>query len=114
MIPSSSCRRSRQPERAANAAQRHRSYTTPRGTIDDGSIIVVTYAGRIAKVRETVAALAETKVASSDETYFIISPTFETTSKKYSWLNNIVAVGKIVSSKGGADGHASYAIYVVR
>jgi hypothetical protein len=35
MIPSSSCRRSRQPERAANAAQRHRSYTTPRGTIDD-------------------------------------------------------------------------------
>jgi hypothetical protein len=54
------------------------------------------------------------KAASSNDTYFMISPTFETTSKKYSWLNNVVAVGKIVSSKGGADGHVTYDIYVVR
>ena len=43
------------------------------------------------------------------DAYFVISPTFETTSKKYGWLDDIVAVGKMVSAKGGDGGHVTSA-----
>jgi Protein of unknown function (DUF3237) len=62
----------------------------------------VTYVGRFAK-----------REGANDE-YFIISPTFETTSKKYAWLNDVVAIGKIVSHKMGEGSHVTYDIFIVR
>jgi len=47
-----------------------------------------------------------------NECYLISAPTFETKSEKYSWLNNIQAVGKMVEYKI-AD-HLIYDLFVVK
>ena len=81
---------------------------------DDGAIIFVTYTGRIVTHEHTNKRLAAGEEIGPIDAYFVISPTFETTSKKYGWLNDIVAVGKMVSAKGGDGGHVTYDIFVVK
>jgi len=83
---------------------------------DDGSIIHVIYAGRIAMSDEAQRRLDAGEALGAADMYFITSPTFETTSQKYDWLNRIVAVGKAVSvGTGNSDrhGHVRYDIFSV-
>jgi hypothetical protein len=64
--------------------------------MDDDSIILVEYSGR---VKLTEAGLAKAKKGepfTSDDAYFIASPTMRTTSKKYAWVNDAVFVNKMV------------------
>jgi len=49
-----------------------------------------------------------------DELYFVIAPTFETDAPVYSWLNDIVAVGKVVSLNRTHDRHVTYDIFAIR
>src|SRR5262245_52652281 len=58
---------------------------------DDGSIIFVSYAGRICGYEKARNRRSPGEPLKTDDAYFIISPTFETTSAKYGWLNDIVA-----------------------
>ena len=44
-----------------------------------------------------------------EDCYFLTTPTFETKSEKYGWLNGVQAVGKMVSLKGGD--HIRYDIF---
>lgn len=44
--------------------------------------------------------------------YFITSPTFETKSEKYGWLNGVQAVGKALELKRGD--HVTYEIFAVK
>ena len=81
---------------------------------DDGSFIFVKYGGRIAMPADAAKRLEAGESLGSDDLYFITSPTFETSSEKYGWLNDIVAVGKIVSCAGGPDSHVTYDLFVVR
>lgn len=81
---------------------------------DDGSIIYVTYTGRIVVPSSVAARFTAGEVLGPDELYFVIAPTFETSSKTYAWLNDIVAVGKMVSSKEGENGHVTYDIFSVK
>jgi hypothetical protein len=49
---------------------------------------------------------------SGEDAYFITSPTFQTTSKKYAWLNDAVFVNKWVEI-GEKGGHVQYDTYMV-
>ena len=59
-------------------------------------------------------AVAAGETLGPDDLYFVTSPTFETASEKYGWLNDIVAIGKIVSCKTGDGEHVTYDIFAVR
>jgi hypothetical protein len=81
---------------------------------DDGSVILMTYTGRITTAKNSAKKLQPGSVLKADDQYFITTPTFETNSKTYGWLTDIVAVGKMVSSKDGENGHVTYEIFAVR
>jgi hypothetical protein len=71
---------------------------------DDGASIFMTYIGRAVAAPEDVAArLTAGETLGPDQFYFIIAPTFETASPPYSWLNDIVAVGKVTSLNRSND-----------
>ena len=81
---------------------------------DDGSIIFVSYVGRIVTPEAVAARYLAGETIGPDQHYFVIAPTFETASKTHGWLNDIVAIGKMVSSKEGEDGHVRYDIFAVK
>jgi hypothetical protein len=86
-----------------------------RATIktDDGEIILVTYSGAIANNKEVMDRFNNGEVITSkDGWYFITAPQFTTGSKKYEWLNQIQAVGKLVSIQRGVK--IKYDWFIVR
>jgi hypothetical protein len=60
---------------------------------DDDERIYMTYRGLRHGPHEVMARLERGEPVEPDEYYFRIAPTFETGSKKYAWLNRILAVG---------------------
>jgi hypothetical protein len=48
----------------------------------------------------------------ADECYLVSAPTFQTKSEKYSWLNDVQAIGKMVEFKNGDD--VIYDLFVVK
>jgi len=70
-----------------------------RGTMvtDDEQMIFVSYNGIISFPEATGAKLASgSAITHADVNYFVTAPTFRTASEKYSWLNRVQAVGKMV------------------
>ena len=83
---------------------------------DDGAFIDMRYNGIVVSSKEVGEALKRGEVV-TDKTwpYFVIAPTFRTSSEKYDWLNKVQAVGKMVEYKrGGADSYVKYDVFVVR
>ena len=86
-----------------------------RATIktDDGEIILVTYTGVANSSKEARDRFNNGEVLTSkDYEYFITAPQFTTGSKKYDWLNQIQAVGKMVSIQRGVK--IKYDWFIVR
>jgi hypothetical protein len=85
-----------------------------RATIktDDGEIILATYSGAFAPSKEVNDRFTNGEVLSSKDVYFITAPQFTTGSKKYDWLNQIQAVGKMVSIQRGVK--IKYDWFIVR
>ena len=85
-----------------------------RATIktDDGEIILVAYSGAFAASKEVNDRLNNGEVLTSKDAYFITAPQFTTGSKKYDWLNQIQAVGKMVSLQRGVK--IKYDWFIVR
>jgi hypothetical protein len=85
-----------------------------RATIktDDGEIILVTYSGAIASSKEVNDRFNKGEVLTSKDEYYITAPQFTTGSKKYEWLNQIQAVGKMVSIQRGVK--IKYDWFIVR
>ncbi|HVM86069.1 MAG TPA: DUF3237 domain-containing protein [Candidatus Binatia bacterium] len=82
---------------------------------DDGAIVFVSYAGRAAAAPADAAArLAAGETLGPDQVHFVIAPTFETAAPSYAWLNDIVAVGKVISLNRADDRHVTYDIFTVR
>lgn len=83
---------------------------------DDGALIYMTYGGIVVSSQEAGEALGRGEVV-TDKTwpYFVIAPTFRTSSEKYDWLNKVQAVGKMVEIKrGGEDSYVKYDVFIVR
>lgn len=81
---------------------------------DDGAIIFMTYTGRAVAPADAVKRLEAGETLGPDQLYFVIAPTFETSAPAYGWLNEIVAVGKIVSLNRTANRHVTYDIFALR
>lgn len=81
---------------------------------DDGSIIFVSYAGRIVTLEHAKAREAAGEVLGPGDLYFVTTPVFETASARYGWLNDIVAIGKIAATKEGEDGFVTYDVFAVK
>ena len=82
---------------------------------DDNQYIYVTYNGVIKTNSATDKKFEEGKeVIKADEQYFITAPTFQTSSPKYAWLNEIQAVGKQIAVKGGSGSFVQYDVFAIR
>jgi hypothetical protein len=70
-----------------------------RGTIktDDGELIFLETSGVIVPTKEANERYAKGEVLTTKDEYLITAPHFSTTAKKYEWLNQTQAVGKLVS-----------------
>lgn len=84
-----------------------------RGTIktDDGELIFFEYGGVIATSKEVMDRFGAGEVITYKDEYFITTPRFTTASKKYAWLGQIQAVGKMVSVQ---TTRVKYDIFAVR
>jgi hypothetical protein len=85
-----------------------------RATIrtDDSEIIFVSYSGVRQCPKEVAERVVKGELIKQGDCYFIISPTFETKSEKYGWLNGVQAVGKALELKRGD--HVSYEFFAVK
>jgi Protein of unknown function (DUF3237) len=85
-----------------------------RATIktDDGALIYITYNGIINESKETEDRANKGEVLTSNDVYFIIAPTMQTSAKKYDWLNGVQCIGKMVEVK--EDSYVKYDIFAVR
>jgi len=79
---------------------------------DDNALIYVEYGGIQKISKEAGERLAKDETLGADDAYFIITPRFQTTAEKYAWLNDVQAVGRMVSLKRGD--HVKYEIFSVR
>ena len=60
---------------------------------DDGELILATYTGRRHMSPETAAKMERGETPDESELYLKIAVVFDTASEKYSWLNQLLAVG---------------------
>lgn len=68
---------------------------------DDNELIFMEYSGVMALPKEASERLAKQEPLTHTDGYFIVAPRFTTASTKYAWLNQIQAVGKMVSLQRG-------------
>jgi hypothetical protein len=100
------------------------TYLAPldRHPIDGSTVIVnvppggwVKGPGIFVESKEVTDALNRGEVVTDKSVpYFVTAPTFQTSSQKYSWLNKIQAVGKMVELKRGEDAYIKYDVFIVR
>jgi hypothetical protein len=83
---------------------------------DEGDLIYITYNGIIQHSQQSFDKLMKGEVVTpADGIYFMTAPTFETSSKKYDWLNRVQAVGKFVEARVTPErAYVRYDIFVVR
>ena len=82
---------------------------------DDGAHIYMTYNGISVLSTEVTDALSRGEVVTGKTVpYFVTAPTFQTSSEKYSWLNTVQAVGKMVELKRGEGAYVKYDVVIVR
>ena len=88
-----------------------------RGLIqtDDGAHIYMSYNGIIKNSEESAERLNSGELLTDkDIPYFIAAPTFQTSSKKYAWLNEVQTVNKMVEIQFGELGYVKYDVFIVR
>jgi hypothetical protein len=79
---------------------------------DDNQIIYASYNGIQQCSKEATERLVNNELVKGDECYFITAPTFETGSEKYSWLNAVQTIGKMIELKRGD--HIKYDIFIIK
>jgi hypothetical protein len=81
---------------------------------EEHEIIYMSYNGRMHCDKETTDRFRNGEALKADDCYLISAPTFETKSEKYSWLNDVQAIGKLVEYKPGKEGHLIYDLFVIK
>jgi hypothetical protein len=79
---------------------------------EDNALIYVEYSGVAKYSKEAADRLGKGETLGADEAYVITTPRFQTTAEQYAWLNDVQAVGRMVSQKRGD--HIKYEIFAVR
>jgi hypothetical protein len=81
---------------------------------DEHEIIYMSYNGRMRCEEEAANRFRRGAVLKADECYLISAPTFQTKSDKYSWLNDVQTIGKMVEYKPGKEGHLTYDLFIIK
>lgn len=82
--------------------------------LDDESILYMTFGGVLRKPDEASwRSFLEGTEIRAPSWYYVITPNFETSSKRYAWLNGVQAIGKLVSIQTGKNAHVQFDIYGV-
>lgn len=84
---------------------------------DEGDLIYITYNGIIQHSEASFAKLnAGEKFTHKDIDYFVTAPTFQTSSKKYDYLNRVQILNKFVEARLGQGGesYVMYDVFIVR
>lgn len=68
---------------------------------DDNELIFMEYSGVMTLSKDASEKLAKQERLEHSDGYYIVAPRFSTASSKYAWLNQIQAVGKMVSLQRG-------------
>jgi uncharacterized protein DUF3237 len=79
---------------------------------DEQEIIYMSYNGRMRCDKESADRFRKGEAIKADDCYLISAPTFQTKSEKYSWLNDVQAIGKMVEYRNGE--HLIYDIFTVK
>jgi hypothetical protein len=83
--------------------------------LDDGELLYMTYGGILKKPdADSWDRFMKGEKIVSPQWYYVVTPNFETSSKKYGWLNDLQAIGKFVSIQTGPQAHVTFDIYAVR
>jgi len=88
-----------------------------RGLIqtDDNAYIFISYNGIIQHSKESAERLGKGELLTTkDIPYFIATPTLQTSSEKYAWLNNVQLVNKFVEVKLGEGDYVKYDVFILR
>ncbi|MEH6468261.1 MAG: DUF3237 domain-containing protein [Porticoccus sp.] len=88
-----------------------------RGLIqtDDGAHIYISYNGIIKNSAESAERLNNGELLTDkDIPYFIAAPTFQTSSEKYAWLNEVQTIIKMAEVQFGETGYVKYDLFVIR
>ncbi len=82
---------------------------------DDKAFIYMSYNGIVSRSTENADPQKVGEVLTSNDRYFIIVPTLQTSAEKYLWLNDVQCLGKMIEVKSsGKNAFVKYDIYVVR
>jgi hypothetical protein len=79
---------------------------------EEHEFIYMSYNGRMHCDTDNAGRFRKGEALKADECYQITAPTFQTKSEKYSWLNDVQAIGKMVEYKNGD--HLIYDFFVVK
>ena len=79
---------------------------------DDNQIVYISYSGTLQCPKESVDKLMNGELLKADDCYAMVTPMFETSSGKYSWLNSVQAVGKMVELKQGS--HVKFDFFMIK
>lgn len=83
--------------------------------LDDGELLYVSYGGVLKKpdAASWSRFLAGERI-SAPQWYYVITPQFETASRKYAWLNDVQAVGRFTSIQTGKEAHVAFELFELR
>ena len=73
----------------------------------------MTFVGRFRAGEGIEIRLSDGETIGPDEIHSITTPTFETGAEQYAWLNQIVAVGKLVLLKAEPDSQVRFDIFAL-
>ena len=83
---------------------------------DDGAFIHMSYVGVVAMSKDAAEALGRGEVLNDKRVpYFINTPLFQTSAEKYSWMNKVQAIGKMVELKRtSTEAYVKYDVFIAR
>jgi hypothetical protein len=81
---------------------------------EEHEIVYMSYNGRMRCDKETADRFHRGETLKAGDCYLVSAPTFQTKSEKYSWLNDVQAVAKMVEFKPGQGGHLIYDLFVIK
>ena len=83
---------------------------------DDGAFIHMSYVGVVVLSKDAVEAMGRGEVLNDKRVpYFINTPLFQTSAEKYSWMNKVQAIGKMVELKRtSTEAYVKYDVFIAR
>ncbi len=83
---------------------------------EDGAFIYMSYVGVVVLSKEAVEAMGRGEVLNDKRVpYFINTPLFQTSAEKYSWMNKVQAIGKMVELKRtSTEAYVKYDVFIAR